>query len=115
MPNEKPISYTPEQIKAAAEYCKNVGVCNDCPLECANADEWSCATLARRLLTLESEAADLRARLAESEKREKAAVADLQNINSLESVCCICKHLDIDTDKYCSKCDSYSKFEWRAN
>lgn len=72
------MDYTNEQIKAAAEHCRCENEpCEGCPLD-NEAMRFCREAIATRLLALESEASDLRAKLAESEKREKAAVADIK-------------------------------------
>ena len=66
------MEYTNEQIKQAAETCTTTYKRKSC--EMGGQPEFQCCDIfARRLLALESEATDLRAKLAESQKRERAA------------------------------------------
>lgn len=119
MPNEKLISYTNEQIKQAAEtYTKSFDQGNINCDECVLCDTVCNIKIAARLLTLESEAADLRAKLAESEKREKAAVSDLKlscDSGDMVSPCAFCVHLaESNDDEPCLSCEKRDQWKWRG-
>lgn len=66
------MEYTPEQIKAAAEYCANSANCGQCPID----GTWNCRLIfTPRLLALEAENVDLRAESA-SYRQVKKVLAD---------------------------------------
>lgn len=80
--------------------------------EWAQENEWECPiTLGDDLRKAADLIESLQAQLAESQRRERAAVEDL----NLTANCDVCKHYDAD-EISCAKptVDSYSCFEWRG-
>ncbi len=124
------MDYTKEQIKVAAEACCYGDQCecpngNICPLCVSDCTQ----LLAARLLALESENADLKKQLAESEKRERAANIILQTEDESgvpyefeHYLCPGCRNVlvqrykgskaPLHTFEYCPGCGQH--LEWRG-